>query len=251
MNLDELLTALKEGVKSIEEVKEQMKFAQTQEMEDVVVDLQREARCGLPEVVYGRTKSVKQIVDAARVVLDSSGKVLITRVDEGRAREIIEKLPECSYSTKAQAVYKLPDNSETINGKVLVVGAGTSDVKAVEEAAITVRMFGAEAETLVDVGVAGLQRLLSKKEQLLSADCIIVCAGMEGALPSVIGGLVKVPVIAVPVSSGYGMSLGGVSALLGMLNSCASGLTVVNVDNGFGAGYAAGRILLSQKVNAK
>ena len=242
MNLDELLQALKNGAKTIEEVKDCLQTNQFEEMEDVVVDLQREARCGLPEVVYGRTKTVDQIVKAAKVVLEQSGKVLVTRVQESDADEILSLLPGCEYNTKANAVYKLPEVS--LNGKVLVVCAGTSDVNVAEEALVTCKMFGLEAELLVDVGVAGLQRLLNNKVKLLAADCIIVCAGMEGALPSVVGGLVKAPVIAVPVSSGYGASLGGMSAMLGMLNSCASGLTVVNIDNGFGAGYAAGRIML-------
>ena len=242
MNLDELLKALKDGAKTIEEVKKALQSNQLEEMGDVIVDLQREARCGLPEVVYGRTKSVEQIVKAARVILEESGKVLITRVREDFSEEILLALPGCEYNSQAQAIYKIPPKS--IEGKVLVICAGTSDVNVAEEAVITCKMFGVEVELLVDVGVAGLQRLLKNKDKILDADCIIVCAGMEGALPSVVGGLVKVPIIAVPVSSGYGASLGGMSALLGMLNSCASGLTVVNIDNGFGAGYAAGRIML-------
>ena len=242
MNLDELLKALKDGVKTIEEVKLSLQSSQLEEMGDVVVDLQREARCGLPEVVYGRTKSVEQIVKAAALILEKSGKVLVTRVSEEQSSAVLSKLPGCEYNPRARAVYKLPPRS--LDGKVLVICAGTSDVNVAEEALVSCSMFGVEAELLVDVGVAGLQRLLKNKEKLLEADCIIVCAGMEGALPSVVGGLVKVPVIAVPVSSGYGASLGGMSALLGMLNSCASGLTVVNIDNGFGAGYAAGRIML-------
>ena len=243
MNLDELLTALKDGVRSIDEAKKIILNAQTVEMEDIVVDLQREERCGLPEVVYGRVKTVEQIREAAKVILEQSGKLLITRIDPQKAKEILPELPGCEYCERSQTVYKFPEKK--IKGNILVLGAGTSDSMVVEEAAVTCRMFGAETKVIIDVGVAGLNRLLSKSEELQKADCIIICAGMEGALPSVVGGLVKVPVIAVPVSSGYGTSLGGVSALLGMLNSCASGLTVVNVDNGFGAGYAAGRILLA------
>jgi len=242
MNLDELLKALKDGVKTIDDVKNELQSNQLEVMEDVVVDLQREARCGLPEVVYGRVKTVEQIVKAAKVVLEKSGKVLVTRVPEGTSETILSELPDCEFNSRANCIFKLPPKS--LEGKVLVICAGTSDVNVAEEALLTCKMFGADAELLVDVGVAGLQRLLANRDKLLSADCIIVCAGMEGALPSVIGGLVKVPVVAVPVSSGYGASLGGISAMLGMLNSCASGLTVVNVDNGFGAGYAAGRIML-------
>ena len=250
MNLDELLSALKDGVKSIEETKKSILESQTQEMEDVVVDLQREARCGLPEVVYARTKTVEQISSAAKAILESSGKLLITRLSSEKAQEVLPELPGCDYCEKSQTLFKYPE--EKIKGNILVLGAGTSDVPVVEEAAVTCRMFGAEVKVIVDVGVAGLNRLLQKSDDLEWADCIIVCAGMEGALPSVVGGLVKSPVIAVPVSSGYGASLGGMSALLVMLNSCASGLTVVNVDNGFGAGYAAGRILLAaNRINLK
>ncbi len=245
MNIDDLLQAFRDGIKSIEEVKEQLNNSHLKEMEDVVIDLQREVRCGLPEVVYGRTKTVQQILDGAKIILAQSEKLLITRVNAEKAEEILKELPQCTYCSKGEVIYKLPP--QTLKGKVLVIGAGTSDAKVVTEAAITVQMFGVAVEQLVDVGVAGLHRLLKQTQKLQTADCIIICAGMEGALPSVVGGLVKVPVIAVPVSSGYGMSLGGVSALLGMLNSCASGLTVVNVDNGFGAGYAAGRIMLLQQ----
>lgn len=243
MNLDQILNALKDGVKSIEEAKQVILNAQTAEMEDIVVDLHREERCGLPEVVYGRVKTVEQIKNAAKVILEESGRLLITRIDKEKAEALLPELPGCVYCERSKTVYKLPETS--LKGKVLVLGAGTSDSAVVEEAAVTCRMFGAETKVIIDVGVAGLNRLLEKSEDLRNADCIIICAGMEGALPSVVGGLVKVPVIAVPVSSGYGTSFGGVSALLGMLNSCASGLTVVNVDNGFGAGYAAGRILLA------
>ncbi|MCM8526469.1 MAG: nickel pincer cofactor biosynthesis protein LarB [Lentisphaeraceae bacterium] len=243
MNLDQILNALKDGVKSIEEAKQVILNAQTAEMEDIVVDLHREERCGLPEVVYGRVKTVEQIKDAAKVILEESGRLLITRIDKEKAGALLPELPGCVYCERSKTVCKLPETS--LKGKVLVLGAGTSDSAVVEEAAVTCRMFGAETKVIIDVGVAGLNRLLEKSEDLRNADCIIICAGMEGALPSVVGGLVKVPVIAVPVSSGYGTSFGGVSALLGMLNSCASGLTVVNVDNGFGAGYAAGRILLA------
>ena len=243
MNLDELLTALKDGVKSIEETKKAIAQSQTIEMKDLVVDLQREARCGLPEVIYARTKTPEQVADAAKAVLANSGKVLVTRLSKDKATMVLPELPGCNYCEKSQTLFKYP--VDQILGNILVLGAGTSDTTVVEEAAVTCRMFGAQVKVVIDVGVAGLSRLLDKNEDLDWADCIIVCAGMEGALPSVVGGLVKVPVIAVPVSSGYGTSLGGVSALLGMLNSCASGLTVVNVDNGFGAGYAAGRILLT------
>lgn len=241
MDLDDLLSAFKDGAVAVEEVKKKILHAQFQAMGDVVVDLQREMRCGLPEVVYGKPKTAAQIVDAAKILLDNSSSLLVTRVDPDKARVVMSSLKGCQYNEKAQAIYKF--GLQEIAGKVLILTAGTADVNVAEEAMLVCRMFGLQVNLKPDVGVAGLQRLLDLKEDLYEADCIIVCAGMEGALPSVVGGLVSVPVIAVPVSSGYGASLGGMSALLGMLNSCASGLTVVNVDNGFGAGYAAGRIL--------
>jgi NCAIR mutase (PurE)-related protein len=241
MNLDDLLNALKEGTVAVEDVKKKILKDQLQEMGDVVIDLQREARCGLQEVVYGKGKTVQQIIDASQIILNSSDSLLVTRVDETTASTVIKELGTGQYNSKAQCIYKF--GSHKIDGKVLILTAGTSDVGVAEEALLVCRMFGIEPVLKPDVGVAGLSRLLSLKSELHEADCIIVCAGMEGALPSVVGGLVSVPVIAVPVSSGYGASLGGISALLGMLNSCASGLTVVNIDNGFGAGYAAGRII--------
>jgi NCAIR mutase (PurE)-related protein len=242
MNLDQILAAFKNGALAAEEVKSQIQNSNLQEMEDVVLDLKREERCGLPEVVYGHSKTVDQILTAAVAILENSDSLLITRVKADKASEIMSQLEGCKYSKEAECVYKLPQKK--LKGRVLVITAGTSDVRVAREAELVCQMFGLEVTVKPDLGVAALNRILSIKDELLRADSIIVCAGMEAALPSVVGGLVSVPVIAVPVSSGYGSSMGGFTALLGMLNSCTSGLTVVNIDNGFGAGYAAGRIML-------
>ena len=241
MNLDDLLEAFKHGKIAAGDLKKRLVENQLQEMQDTVLDLQREERCGLPEIIYGRTKTVDQIVIASKALLENSGTLLATRVSPEKAQKIMPRLEGCSYNEKAQCIYRFDDKE--VEGKVLIITAGTSDVAVAEEAMLVCKMFGVEVEIKPDVGVAALNRILELKDDMLNADCIIVCAGMEGALPSVVGGLVAIPVIAVPVSSGYGASLGGLSALLGMLNSCASGLTVVNIDNGFGAGYAAGRII--------
>ena len=248
MNIDDLLGLYKAGKLDNEAFKEQLEALKSVELPDLVIDLQREARCGFPEVVYGQNKTAEQILDASKAVLEHAGKLLVTRIDETKSAVVMPELEKlgCIYNQTASIIYKI-DEAQPIIGKVLVLGAGTSDQPVAEEAAITCRLFGAEVEYKLDVGVAGLHRLMKLGKTLTDADCIIVCAGMEGALPSVVGGLVSTPVIAVPTSVGYGAAFGGVSALLGMLNSCASGLTVVNIDNGFGAGFAAGRLLNTMK----
>ncbi|MBW1805858.1 MAG: nickel pincer cofactor biosynthesis protein LarB, partial [Deltaproteobacteria bacterium] len=166
--------------------------------------------------------------------------IMATRVSPDKASAILERFPESTYNERARVV-TLTSRPRKASGRgtILIICAGTSDIPVAEEAAITARFMGNEVETIYDVGVAGLHRLLSHRERLAKASVIVVAAGMEGALPSVVGGLVDKPVIAVPTSVGYGASFGGISALLGMLNSCAAGVTVVNIDNGFGAGYAA------------
>ena len=206
------------------------------------VDHNREERCGFPEVIYGEGKSAEQIEGIAKEILKHSKRILITRVDSEKAEAVLNGMPDLTYSANSRCLYKL-DNDLKIDKTVITICAGTSDLSVAEEAQITASMFGCRSELISDVGVAGIHRIISKLEIIQEADCIIVAAGMEGALPSVVGGLVKVPVIAVPTSVGYGASFNGLAAMLGMLNSCASGLTVVNIDNGFGAGFAAGRIV--------
>ena len=206
-----------------------------------LLDLEREQRCGHPEVVYGEGKTPAQLVDIARAILEHHDRLLVTRLAPEGARAILAALPAARWHEDARAL-TVGLCEEGGEGLVLIVSAGTSDRCVAEEARITALMLGARAEHLADVGVAGLHRLLAQLERLRSARVLVVVAGMEGALPSVVGGLVDRPILAVPTSVGYGSSMHGLAALLAMLNSCAAGISVVNIDNGFGAGYAAAKI---------
>ncbi len=206
------------------------------------VDTHRGLRCGFGEVVFGAGKRPQELLATSRAILREHGRLFVTRVGEEAAAALTAEIPEARYHAAARSVtVGCPERGAGV-GRVLVVTAGTSDAPAAEEAELTARMLGARTETLLDVGVAGVHRLLAEVERLRAARVLVVAAGMEGALPSVVGGLVARPVIALPTSVGYGASLGGLAALLAMLNSCAAGVTVVNIDNGFGAGYAAARI---------
>jgi NCAIR mutase (PurE)-related protein len=210
------------------------------DLPDARVDTHRAIRHGLPEVIYGPGKTAKQIVDIARALRDAGQNVLATRVEAPVAREVRDAMPEAVFEEASRLLWVGPDDvPECGVGTILVIAAGTSDVPVAMEAAGVARRFGNRVETLIDVGVAGLHRLLASSERLRAARVVIAVAGMEGALPSVVGGLVDRPVIAVPTSVGYGASFGGVTALLGMLTSCASNVSVVNIDNGFGAAYVA------------
>ena len=206
----------------------------------------RYRRQGFPEAVYGPGKSPKQIIEISKQLSAGAGPVLVTRVDEKTFRVLKKSFPKAFYSKAARlAVIKrgqtLKDKNDC-RGFICVVTAGTTDIAAAEEAAITAEVLGNRVERIYDVGVAGVHRLLKHESTLLSAACVVVCAGMEGALASVVGGLVKCPVIGVPTSVGYGVSFGGVSALMSMLNSCAANVCTVNIDDGFGAGVIAGLI---------
>ena len=201
------------------------------------VDTSRALRTGHPEVVYGAGKTPQQVLDVV-AALAPHGPVLVTRADDATLAALAEHHPGALVDGRCVVVGDLPEP----RGRVVVVAAGTSDGPVAAEAALTVRVHGAAVERVDDVGVAGLHRLLAARPVLDRADCVVVVAGMEGALPSVVGGLVGTPVVAVPTSVGYGASFGGLSALLGMLNSCASGVVVVNIDNGFGAGVHAARV---------
>lgn len=206
------------------------------------VDFHRGIRQGVPEVIYGEGKTKEHILGIARTMLENvQGTVLITRLSQEKADFIAKELP-IDYNELARTglLGKVPEPSGM--GKILVATGGTSDIPVAEEAAVTAEALGNEVQRLYDVGVSGIHRLLGNMEYVMSAKVIIAVAGMEGALPSVIGGLADCPVIAVPTSIGYGASLGGIAALLSMLNSCASGVSVVNIDNGFGAGYMASMI---------
>jgi NCAIR mutase (PurE)-related protein len=217
-----------------------------EEITDATVDHGRAARCGFPEVIFAEGKTAEQTIDIIRAILGRSGFVLATRVPAETAADIFKHWPEADYNMKARTVLVgKPPAMKGGAGEVAVVAAGTSDLPVAEEALVTVAAMGVKATLIADVGVAGLHRILSHSATLQSAAAVVVVAGMEGALPSVVGGLVSCPVVAVPTSVGYGASFGGIAALLGMLNSCASGVSVVNIDNGFGGGTVAARIALA------
>jgi NCAIR mutase (PurE)-related protein len=204
------------------------------------VDTHRALRQGLPEVVYGPGKTSEQIAEVTRVQRDAGLDVLVTRVDAEIAADVLQRLPGGAYDATARLLWYGPRETPIVGkGLVLVVCAGTSDLPVANEAAGVARRYGNRVELLADVGVAGIHRLLASSVQLRQARVLIVVAGMEGALPSVVGGMVDKPVVAVPTSVGYGASFGGIAALLGMLTSCASNVCVVNIDNGFGAAHVA------------
>lgn len=208
------------------------------------IDHHRALRQGFPEVVFAAGKTPEQVLTIASHLNADGEGFLITRVQPDMWAPLSERFPRAELNPLGRVAHLPPATPPRVKqGTVLVITAGTSDLPVAEEAAVCARAFGTQVERLTDVGVAGIHRLLSRGEQLRSAAVIIVVAGMEGALPSVVGGLVATPVIAVPTSVGYGASFGGIAALLSMLNSCAAGVTVVNIDNGFGAAYAASRII--------
>lgn len=206
------------------------------------LDLDRRRRCGVPEVVFGPGKTVEQIVEISRKLLDRERHVMASRVSPEQALALCEALPGAVHHAPARCVTADLDPLPPPRGRVAVVSGGTADLPVGEEAALTAERMGASVDRIWDCGVAGLHRLLPHLETLRAANAVVVVAGMEGALPSVVAGLVDRPVIAVPVSVGYGAHWGGLAPLLAMLNSCVPGVTVVNVDNGFGAGVAAGLI---------
>ena len=214
-----------------------------EELGFATIDHHRAVRHGFPEVILAAGKTTDQVVAIAERIAVRGDGFLVTRADASAREAVLERIPAAEANDLGRTVYLAPDKEVPQGtGTVLVVTAGTSDLPVAEEAAVTLRALGNCVERLTDVGVAGIHRLLSRSDLLTRASVVIVVAGMEGALPSVVGGIVRVPVIAVPTSVGYGASFGGIAALLGMLNSCAAGVTVVNIDNGFGAAYAASRI---------
>jgi pyridinium-3,5-biscarboxylic acid mononucleotide synthase len=208
------------------------------------VDHLRPITQGHQEVIFCPSKTVPQVVAIAERLAAESGAFLATRAEPAQATALVQAFPRAEYNELGRTVFlsRDPEPAPTGRGTVLIVTAGTGDLPVAEEAAVTARAFRNRVARLTDVGVAGIHRILTQTDTLREAAVVIVVAGMEGALPSVVGGLVKVPVIAVPTSVGYGASFGGLAALLGMLNSCAAGVTVVNIDNGFGAAAAASRI---------
>ncbi|AMV71309.1 nickel pincer cofactor biosynthesis protein LarB [Desulfuromonas carbonis] len=241
--LKQLLDAIRSGELSVNAGLEQLRALPFADLGVAHIDHHRELRQGAPEVILGQGKSLAQLRTIIGHMAERRRNILVTRLDAEKAAALRQEHPAAEYDSDARTWCLVQAPIAPVgSGTVLVVCAGTSDLPVAREAAITARMLGNSVEELVDVGVAGIHRLLARQELLQRAAVIIVVAGMEGALPSVVGGIVAVPVIAVPTSVGYGAAFAGVAALLGMLNSCASGVTVVNIDNGFGAAFAATRI---------
>jgi hypothetical protein len=238
--LERLLKNVKTGKISIDEAITHLKSLPFEDLGYARIDHHRSLRKGFPEVIWGEGKFPSQILSIMKELKRKGQNILITRLDGGKAKVIQKVFPKSQYYPRSKVLtYLIHPLKPEGKGTILVITAGTTDIPVAEEAVVTAQFMGNHVETLYDVGVAGIHRLLSERERLEAARVLIVVAGMEGALPSVVGGLVDRPVIAVPTSVGYGTSFGGVTALLAMLNSCASGIAVVNIDNGFGAGYMA------------
>ena len=245
MDQDTLRTLLEEvrsGATGVESALDRMRHLPFEDLGYAKLDHHRALRHGLTEVIFGKGKTPEQVVSIAVRLLEKSANLLVTRADQAVAAELKRTCPEADYFPLSGAVRIWRDRTIRGKGKIAVVCAGTSDIPVAEEAQLTVEVMGNEADSIHDIGVAGIHRLIANSERLMQARVVVVCAGMEGALPSAVGGMVSVPVIAVPTSIGYGASFQGLAALLGMLNSCASNVTVVNIDNGFGAGYVASLI---------
>jgi NCAIR mutase (PurE)-related protein len=245
MDAEQLRTLLEEvrsGSVEIDAALERMRHMPFEDLGYAKLDHHRSLRHGITEVIFGKGKTTDQITEIAGRLLEKSRNLLITRTDAAVAARLKALFPETEYFALSGAVRIWRERTIHGKGKLAVVCAGTSDIPVAEETKITAEVMGNDVEVLYDVGVAGIHRLMAHSERLMAARVIVVVAGMEGALPSVVGGLVSVPVIAVPTSIGYGASFQGVAALLGMLNSCASNVAVVNIDNGFGAGYVASMI---------
>jgi pyridinium-3,5-biscarboxylic acid mononucleotide synthase len=237
--LEEILLQVQEGKLSVSEAKE--KLATFEDLGFAKVDHHRKNRQGFPEVIYGQGKTKEQILSIINAIRSKGNNILVTRISKEKADYILLVHPELTYNKIAQILFWKKDTSskEPDQGYIAIVCAGTSDLHVAEEAAVTAEALGSQVRRFYDVGVAGIHRLFDNIEQIQQATVSVVVAGMEGALPSVVGGLVSHPVIAVPTSVGYGANFNGLSALLTMLNSCASGISVVNIDNGFGAAYNA------------
>jgi NCAIR mutase (PurE)-related protein len=245
MNRDHLrglFEQVRSGAIDVEKALDRMRHMPFEDLGFAKVDHHRELRHGMPEVIFAKGKTPEQVTAIATSLLQHSQNVLITRADRACADMVTQKLPGAEYLPLSGAIRFWRDRKIHGKGPLAVVCAGTSDMPVAEEAQVTAELMGNQVDTIHDIGVAGIHRLMQNRERLCEARVVVVCAGMEGALPSAVGGLVSCPVIAVPTSVGYGASFNGLAALLGMLNSCASNVTVVNIDNGFGAGYVASLI---------
>ena len=240
--LQKILEKVKDGQITIEEGTASLKDYYYADLGCVKLDTHREMRVGYPEVIYCPGKTLDQIKTVALAMSERNSNILATRAEENVFHAVQEVCPDAVYHSTAKIITIKKKETEVPESYIAVVTAGTSDIPVAQEAAVTAEFFGNRVERIVDVGVAGIHRLFHNIDKIRGARVIIVVAGMEGALPSIVGGLVDKPVIAVPTSVGYGASFGGIAALLTMLNSCASGVCVVNIDNGFGAGYVASMI---------
>jgi len=239
-----VLEELKAGKISVDNAVEKLKTLPYEDMDWAKVDHHRSVRTGFPEVIFGRGKTPEQITAISEKLLEKSTRLLVTRANKQAAEAVKVKISDAVYNELSGTIVVNREPFKKRVKGVSVVSAGTADLPIAEEAVVTAELMGNEVEKIIDIGVAGIHRLFDKLSLLRKSRVIVVVAGMEGALPSVIAGLVSVPVIAVPTSVGYGASFGGIAPLLTMLNSCAPGITVVNIDNGFGAGYTAGLINL-------
>lgn len=245
MTLDQIRTLLegvKDGAVDVDAALERLRHMPYEDLGFAKLDHHRAIRHGIPEVIFALNKTAEHVTAIAARLLDFSPNVLITRASEATARHVLGSFPDAEHFPASGAIRFWRDRTVHGKGKIAVVCAGTSDIPVAEEAQVTAEVMGNAVETIHDIGVAGIHRLMNNRHRLVDARAVVVCAGMEGALPSAVGGLVSCPVIAVPTSVGYGASFHGLAALLGMLNSCASNVSVVNIDNGFGAGYVASLI---------
>ena len=241
--IEDLLRKVRSGKTTLNQAMAELKSLPFEDLGFTRIDHHRSLRKGFPEVIWGEGKTSGQILSIMKRLKEKGQNILITRLEEKKAKAVVETFPKSRYYPISKVLTYLTHSVKSEGkGTILIITAGTTDIPVAEEALVTARFMGNRVESLYDVGVAGIHRLLSERERLESARVLIVVAGMEGALPSVVGGLVDRPVIAVPTSIGYGASFGGITALLAMLNSCASGVAVVNIDNGFGAGYMASLI---------
>ena len=241
-SIRKLFEQVRRGKLSPDAAVQQLRHLPFEDIGFAKVDHHRLLRAGMPEVIFGEGKTPAQLAQIFSRLARHGDNVLATRASKEQFAAVKKKLRKAEYRELARAIVLQSDPKKYGKGKIAVVSAGTSDIPVAEEAVVTAEVMGNDVEHLYDVGVAGIHRLLANRETLIRARVVIVCAGMEGALPSVVGGLVGVPVIAVPTSVGYGAAFKGVAALLGMMNSCASNVSVVNIDNGFGAGYVASLI---------
>ncbi|MBC16910.1 MAG: 1-(5-phosphoribosyl)-5-amino-4-imidazole-carboxylate carboxylase [Desulfovibrio sp.] len=239
--LKEILQAVQDGSMDLDKAMDRFRYLPFEDLGHTVVDSHRALRNGFPEVIYGEGKTAEQVGDIFES-MGQTGNVLATRVPEATAAHVAGRIPDVTYEPLARTLTLVRKEITYLPGEVGIITAGTSDLPVAEEARVSCDMLGCRSFVMSDVGVAGIHRLFDRMERIRSASVLIVIAGMEGALASVVGGLVEQPVIAVPTSVGYGASFQGVAALLGMLTSCASGISVVNIDNGFGAACAAFRI---------